>query len=411
MATIPAQVTRAAETRTAGTAPTAAPVATAPTGRRAPTALPPVRFQAPKLPPLDAAGAYFALAEEARWFSNGGPCATLLAERLAAAVGGGVEAVPVASCTAGLLVTLRAVLGEPSGDRRLVALPSFTFVATAAAVRWCGFEPLWVDVDPDGWHLDAHALDAALDTHRGRVAGVVACSTFGTRPPVSRRAGVDEVAAAHGVPVVYDSAAAWGAVDDQGVVAGAAGVAEVFSFHATKPFAAGEGGAVTTRDPELADRIRSLANFGFTADRRVPVVGINAKMSELHAAVALAVLDRYHLTLQERRRRAALVRAGLEPFGWRFQLGAAGSTVQFVPALAPSAEVRDRVLAAAAEAGIELRTYFDPPLHQEAAFAGAAAGPLPVTEELARRVVSLPMADDLLPRDVERVIACCRRAT
>jgi dTDP-4-amino-4,6-dideoxygalactose transaminase len=368
----------------------------------------PVRFQAPSLPLLDDVNRYYSEAERVRWFSNGGPCATMLAERLAAQVGAGVEAVPVANCTVGLLVALRAVLGTPSGRRRLVAVPSFTFVATAVAVRWAGFEPLWVDVDPDGWHVDVPSLERALAQHRSEVAGVLGCSTFGTPPPAATRAAVAEVAGRHGSPVVYDSAAGWGATDEAGIVAGRAGVAEVFSFHATKPLAAGEGGAVTTADPEVAERVRALTNFGFDPARNLVDVGINAKMSELHAAVALAALDRYDATLAARRQRAAFLRAGLEPHGWRFQAGAAGSTYQHVPAVAPDGATRDLAVARAVADRVELRCYFDPPLHREAVFDGAARVALDTTDDLASRIVSLPMADDLPVDALERIVAACR---
>jgi dTDP-4-amino-4,6-dideoxygalactose transaminase len=370
---------------------------------------PPVRFQAPALPPLDALAPYYRLAEEARWYANGGPCAQLLSERLAAAVGGGAEAVLVSNATAGLLVALRAVVGEAVGDRRLVVLPSFTFVATAAAVQWAGFEPLLVDVDTRTWHLDLDAVDAALEARAGEVAAVLACSTFGTPPTAKEQARLDGLAAAHGIGVVYDSAAAFGACDDQDRPAGRSGHAEVFSFHATKPFAVGEGGCVTTAVPEIAQRLRELCNFGFDADRRVSEVGINAKMSELHAATGLAVLDRYDALLHRRRLVAARYREALEPLGWRFQAGAARSTVQFVPVLAPSPAAREDALQLASENGIELRTYFDPPLHQMPAFAGAEqAGSLSGTSFLSERALSLPMADDIDRASFERVVACCR---
>src|SRR5437016_4857766 len=108
------------------------------------TALPVVRYQHPELPSLDEVAPYYALAEEAAWYSNGGPCATMLADRLADYVGGGVHCLPVANCTLGLMVALRAAAAEPDAGRPLVVTPSFTFAATACAIVWAGFEPLFV---------------------------------------------------------------------------------------------------------------------------------------------------------------------------------------------------------------------------------------------------------------------------
>jgi dTDP-4-amino-4,6-dideoxygalactose transaminase len=370
-----------------------------------------IRFQAPELPSLEAIGEYYRLAEASRWYSNGGPCAQLLEDRLAAAVGPDASAVLVANCTLGLIVALRAVAGEPTADERVVIVPSFTFVATLDAIAWAGFTPVFVDVDADGWHAEVDAIGAALERHRGQVAAILACSTFGTPMRSTARRRLAEVAHRHRVPVVVDAAAGFGALDDEGAVAGGRFAAEVFSFHATKPFAIGEGGAVITTDPEVAANVRSLTNFGFDADRRVQSIGMNAKLSELHAATGLAVLDRYDAVLGARRSRATatFTRLGADLDGiWRRQRGAEGSTFQFVPVLAPSAAIRDRALALGAQRGIELRAYFEVPAHRMAPFAAApAVGNLRVTDDVAARCLSLPMANDLTEDSIERIVTCC----
>lgn len=367
-----------------------------------------VRFQAPVLPTLAEIGRYYRMSEQARWYANNGPCARLLEHRLAAAVSPKARCVLVGNCTIGLLVALRAVAGVPDGRRRYVITPSFTFVATVDAVVWAGFEPLFVDVDPSTWQLEPGAVRAALEARGGEVAAVLGCSTFGTMPGAAHRIAVSLAAAAHGVPVLYDSAAAFGATDDVGRPSGSCGELEVYSFHATKPFAIGEGGAVVTTDDALAERVRSLANFGFDENRSVQAAGINAKLSELHAATGLAVLDGYESILERRRRMAAEAREVLEPFGWRFQEGAASSTVQFIPALAPDAATRDRALALGRDRGVEFRTYFEQPLHRAQPFRGFPSdGTLAVTDDLSRRILSLPMANDLSADDLDRVLGCC----
>jgi dTDP-4-amino-4,6-dideoxygalactose transaminase len=366
----------------------------------------PVRFQRPRPPALAAVARYYAAAEEARWFSNFGPCHELLVERLEAAIGQGVHVLPVANCTLGLMVALRGLAGEPDGRRDLVVTPSYTFAAAGSAITWAGFRPLFVDVDPDAWLLDPEQLAGALRAHGGRVAAVMAASTFGTPPPAATTAAWEQLCAAAGVPLLVDSAAGFGARHGDGRWLGAQGDAEVFSFHATKPFSVGEAGLVATRDPGLRDRLRRLVNFGFDAERVVSGdIGLNAKLAELPAAAALAVLDGYDDVLAARRASAAHLRDALEPFGFRFQAGCEGSTWQAVSVQAPRGIGRAQLLERAAALGVEVRAYFDVPVHRMGAFSrDARVGELPVTTRLAERAVSLPMADDLGPAELQRIV-------
>lgn len=373
--------------------------------------LEPIRFQHPELPAMDDVLRYFRRSERRRWFSNGGPCATDLALRLKARLGGDVECVLVSSATTGLLAALRAACGEPTGRRRLVITQSYTFTATACAIHWAGFEPLFVDVDPNHWQLDPEQLEEALATHPGEVAGVLACATFGSAPPPVVRAAWRTACADHGVPLVVDSAPGFGSVDAHGIPLGAQGDTEVFSFHATKPFAIGEGGMVATADPELAERMRRIVNFGLEPGTRVSAdIGINGKLSELHAATGLAVLDSFDDVLAARRRLAGALSTATGGCGLRFQTGAFDGTWQFFQALAPSAGVRAAALAAADELSVEARTLHDPPLHRHPAFAAAPRrGTLAVTERLAARSLSLPLANSLPDGAVERIAEVVQR--
>jgi dTDP-4-amino-4,6-dideoxygalactose transaminase len=189
-------------------------------------------------------------------------------------------------------------------------------------------------------------------------------------------------------------------------VLGAQGDAEVFSFHATKPFAIGEGGLVSTCDRALAERLEAMSNFGFGPDRRIgEVFSLNAKMSEMHAAIGLAVLDRFDEVLAARRERAELMRRELEQLGYRFQRGAGDSAWQFVPVLAPSAEIRRAVLVRAAHEEIEIRRYHTP-LHEHRPLGVYQChGDLAVTAQLAANALSLPLANDLPDVAIRRVVA------
>ena len=364
-----------------------------------------MRFQRPSLPAAADIERHFARSRSSRWFSNGGPCVREFASELERFIGDAVHVIPVCSGTAGLMVALAGLLGEDADPRPLIAMPSYTFVATLNAVLWCGRKPLFVDVESDSWHMDPAALARAAEQHGDRIAAVLACSTFGVPPSPEVVASWQQISDSLGVALLVDSAAGFGAIDAAGAPLGRNGAAEVFSFHATKPLAIGEGGAIATRSTALAQRFARLANFGLEGPGRVTDArGLNAKMSELHGAVGLAALEHFDSQLQARRARATEIHRRLKPSGYDFQKGPSTCAWQFVPALAPGAAARHRALTLAAEREIELRTYHYP-LHRMPAFVGRGEPmSLPVTEDLASRALSLPMAADLTGDEVDAIV-------
>jgi dTDP-4-amino-4,6-dideoxygalactose transaminase len=369
-----------------------------------------IRFQRPELPPVEQIAQYFADAEKIRWFSNRGPCHDQLVDRLEAFLGG-VFCVPVANGTLGLMVGLRAVLGSLERDAREVLMPSFTFAATINAVLWCGLRPVFVDVEPQSWHLDPDCLADALVARRGRVAAVLACSTFGIPPLRAHQTAWERATRAAGVPLLVDSAAGLGAAAEDGQMLGRQGHAEVFSLHATKPFAIGEGGLITTTDPQTAQRATRLTNFGFVDGIVESDVGLNAKLPEWAAATALSVLDGYDDVIERRRTRAARILHEIEPHGYRPQAGADHAVWQFVPVLAPSPVARGAALDLAAQNDLELRSYYAVPLHRMPAFQSMpVAGELRSTEWLAERTLSLPMANDLTDAEIEVIVNTLEQA-
>lgn len=358
-----------------------------------------IPFQRPSLPAATEIDHYLELSREERWFSNGGPCWRLLRERLEDRVG--AYCVPVASGTLGLMAALAAALEDPaSAGGRGALMPSFTFLATAQAAVWAGLEPRLDDIDPGDWHLDPARVEGALGG--GDIAAVIAVSAFGTPAPPATRERWAAACRAAGVPLIVDSAAGFGAIAADGVPVGAQGDIEVVSFHATKPFAIGEGGAAFTRDARLRDRLELAVNFGFRPDRTVGLThGLNAKMSELHAATALAVLDRFDPILAARRDTAAALRtAAPEELQWQEE--AELSTWQFLPVALPDAARRER-LADGWRGKVETRVYYDPLHHLVPGY--ARAGGLERTDDLYRRILCLPMANDLDAEERETIAA------
>lgn len=373
---------------------------------------PVIPLQQPEPPPPEAIFKYYELAREAGFYSNGGPCATMLAERLCLYLGGNTTCIPVSNCTVGLMVALRAVCGMPEGRRRLVLCPSYTFTATACAIAWSGFEPVFVDVEPSGWHIDCDELEHELRRHAGSVAGVLACATFGTAPPNEQRAAWRASCERHRVPLLIDAAPGFGGFDEDGRRVGSVGDTEIFSFHATKPFSIGEGGLVVTGDRALAERITRMTNFGLERRSRASTeIGLNAKMSELHAATALAMLDRIDAVVDGRRANAERLRNALGHLPFTYQSGSSRSTWQIFHVLAPSAEVRDRCVELAPGHAIEIRTMHAPALHNQPAHSRHARGRLRVTEALAERALALPMANQLPEDAFERIPALLESAT
>jgi dTDP-4-amino-4,6-dideoxygalactose transaminase len=356
-----------------------------------------IRFQRPELPPTDAIDSYLDLSREERWFSNGGPCWKLLRDRLGERVG--AYCTPVASGTLGLMVALAATVGERTGGEAL--MPSFTFIATPQAALWSGLRPRLHDVDSEHWHMAPEQLEASL-ARDGEARVAIAVSAFGTPPPAATRERWELACRAAGVPLVVDSAAAFGAVAEDGTPIGRQGDAEVVSFHATKPFAIGEGGAVFTRDRELHERIDREVNFGFRRNHSVGSArGLNAKMSELHAAAALAVLDGFDDVLERRRAAAADLRGRIVgPAAW--QDGCERSTWQFAPLLFAGGEERERA-AARYRDEVETRVYYQPVQQLIPGKVSLVEGGTPRAEDLYRRILCLPMANDLSGDEVATI--------
>jgi dTDP-4-amino-4,6-dideoxygalactose transaminase len=306
--------------------------------------------------------------------------------------------VAVSSCTSGLMLVLRAA--GLSGD---VILPSFTFAATAHAVAWNGLRPAFVDVDPRT--LTLSPATATWGTGM-RTSAILATHTYGTPCDVE---GLAEAAERSGIRLFYDAAHAFGSRHD-GRPMGSFGDAEVFSLTPTKPVVAGEGGIIATNDEDLAEDCRIGREYGKEPDYDSRFVGLNARMSEFHAAVALTSLDGLDERIADRNRLAGQYREGLGSMpGISFPEVRSGdlSTYKDFTILVDAQEfgVAASSLAEALTAeGIEVRRYYSPPVHRMRPYRNSGAS-LPVTDHAASRVVTLPlwvgMTDDHVVRVAE----------
>lgn len=240
----------------------------------------------PLLPRWDELASWMQQIDRSRVYTNRGPLGHELEARLAAHYGRppGDDAVCLtASGTLGLVACLLALDLEPGS---ICALPSWTFVASADAVVAAGLEPYLLDVSLDTWALDPEHIEAQIAKMPRRPSVIMPVSPFGA--PVDARAW-ELFAAESGIAVVIDAAAGFDA-------AVASSLPTVVSLHATKTLGVGEGGFVLCTDQSLVKRLRQVTNYGFSAMRVAHRVGLNAKMSEYHAAIGLAQLEKWRAT-------------------------------------------------------------------------------------------------------------------
>ena len=332
------------------------------------------------------AGGHFILGPEVRAFE----------QELAAYVGVG-HAIGVGNGTDAITIAARALRIEP-GDE--VVLPSFTFYATAEAIAAMGAIPVFCDVDRDTRNITAETVRAALTP---RTKAVIAVDLFGLP------AEIGAIRDACGLPVIEDAAQALGASLD-GVKAGALGDIATFSFYPSKNLGAfGDGGAVTTDDGELAERVRALRFHGSRDKQSFEYVGYNSRLDEIQAAILRVLLPHIDAWCDGRRAGAqAYIDAGLSE---HLVLGGAplGATPAWHLYVATHADA-DAKLKLLTGAGVQARAYYRVPLHRQPAMApyvarSGGALELPVTDELARTNLALPISPVFTRAQADEVVA------
>jgi dTDP-4-amino-4,6-dideoxygalactose transaminase len=337
-------------------------------------------------------------------FTNGGPVETELARQLAAWIGNDASVSCLSSATAGLELALQ-VLIEPRKSRVLV--PSFTFAAGALAIRRCGFVPIFIDVDLTTWQPSIADAKAVIDANSD-IGGILLTSTFGVANPDIGQ--WEALASQNQLPLIIDSAAGFGSAYSWGEPLGSRGDCEIFSFHATKMLAIGEGGAIASRRDDVIDSINQLKNFGFDTQRESTLMGTNAKISEFAAAIGVQQLRVLPARIKARQRILRQYQTVLAPLGFMFQPGSEHCAPAFVSALLPSRSYRDAVVDTLTKGEIGCRTYYNPPLHRHRIFADTSPRELPATEQFASSIISLPISDTLGVDVIDRVATAAQAA-
>ena len=360
-----------------------------------------IPFIRPRFPDSAIIGHDFDEIVASNWYTNFGPRERRFSAAIADYVGEGFHAVTFSNATLGLMAVLQATLGRGDGTR-YVLVPSFTFAAGPEAIEWADFRPLFIDVDPESLQPSLHDARAAVAAHE--VVGILLCNTFGIGNPAI--AEWEAFADEHGLPLVVDSAAGFGSRYPRGDRVGTAGIAEVFSFHATKPFAIGEGGAVVTRDEALAAELASFQNFGFREGRGAFSLGLNGKLQEINAAIGLRQLEQFDDALGRRQGVLESYRSKLAHLPIRFPTAIELSSVCFATVLLEDKAARDGALERLTAASVEARTYYSPAVHRHPYFASAArANDLTVTDVVIDTVLSLPVYEIMDTATIDRIVA------
>ena len=315
------------------------------------------------------------------WLTNDGPVVQEF-ERQVADRCGVRHCVSMANGTIALQAAIKAcrLTGE-------VILPSFTFVATAHALKWQGIKPVFCDVCPDRHTIDPGSVRSLITDRTSAVMGV---HLWGEPCDIDE---LQNVARQHDLTLLFDAAHAFGS-SYAGRPIGCFGRCEVLSFHATKFCQSGEGGAVVTNDDALAAELKDIRNFGFRGSDHVELVGINGKMSEVSAAMGLTSLASVDDFVEVNKSNYECYRQHLNAVPgvdvYRFDSQQARSYQYVVALVDPDIcrLARDEIVCALHAENVMARRYFFPGVHRMEAYPHQCR--LPNTERVADQVLVLP---------------------
>lgn len=356
------------------------------------------RFIKPTLPPLTNVLQEYTRAYEDSAITNGA-----IVQKLETAVReflGVNYCVAVSSCTTGLMMVMRAL--ELTGE---VILPSFTFFATGHALVWNGLRPVFADCQPDTWNVDPDDVERKITEN---TSAIVAVHLYGNPCNV---AALERIAARHNLKLIFDAAHAFGSVHENKRIGGF-GDAEVFSLSPTKLLVAGEGGFVTTSDSTLAHRITAARNYGDLGAYDPELIGLNARMTEFNASLALAGLSFVDRKVKRHNEIADLYTTRLKKVpGVSFQRVRHNdvSTYKDYSILVDphiTGVSRDVLASRLLDENIETKKYFYPPMHQQTLYRKYDTDKgrsLARTNDITSRVLSLPVYESLSNETIEMI--------
>lgn len=352
--------------------------------------MPPLHVTRPSLAPLADYADILAGAWKRGVLTHNGPLVQRLERELVDYLGVRHLAA-VTNGTLALQLAIRAL-----GLKGEIITTPFSWIATISSIIWEGCRPVFVDIDPETLNIDPARIEERITRH---TCAILPVHVFSNPCDV---AAIDEIAKRHRLKVIYDGAHAFGVrLADRPLAE--AGDMTALSFHATKLFNTGEGGACVALDPELDARVRRLRFFGHNERKDIIEDGTNAKMTEIHAALGLANLRIADAVAEKRRADYERYRKALAGHSSiRFQkIDATAYNFSYMPIVLTSEEQLLKVEAALAAAQIFPRRYFFPALNTLRHIVPYET--FPIAEDVSRRILCLPHYFELAAADIERV--------
>lgn len=293
--------------------------------------------------------------------------------------------------TIALQLAIRAL--ELTGE---VITTPFSYVATTSAILWERCQPVFVDIENRTFCIDADKIEAAITP---RTSAILATHVYGYPCDVVK---IEAIARRHGLKVIYDGAHAFGSLVGGRALLSYGDIATC-SFHATKLFHTGEGGAIVVKDDALSKKVGLLKSFGHVGDEHI-MLGINGKNSELHAAMGLCLLPRVPAIIEERAALHKQYRQQLAGLPLRFPSQPDDTDYNFAyfPVLFASEAQALEAKALLAEYEVDTRRYFFPSLNRLPYHTGASC---PVSEDVSERMLCLPFYPGLSAVDVRLITA------
>ena len=330
--------------------------------------------------------------------TNSGPLSDQLESALEEYLGCS-NVVLASSGTSALQIAIRTL-----GLKGKIITTPFTYIATANAIAWIGLEPVFIDISEDDLGLNPTELENALDQG---ISAVLPVHALGYPCNID---AIESIADSAGIPTIYDAAACFGTRFRERSIVGYGDIS-VLSFHTSKIFSTIEGGAIILHDESLYERARTLVHNGCSRDRIPVELGMNAKLSELHAAFGLSRLPTVDDTIKERLARIRMLRENLSSHaGVRFinEKAEVAPNAAYCPMVFENEGHTLRTLSALRELGIECRRYFYPALNTLPFFRSKSK--TPVAEDISRRILCLNFAtwNNSQVSQISEAITACR---
>ncbi len=320
-------------------------------------------------------------------------------ERSLCSVLGLKHIIAVTNGTVALQMAIKAM-----GLRGEIITTPFTWVASISAIKWESCTPVFCDIDPNTLNLDVRKIEELITE---KTVAIMPVHVFGNPCDIET---IDMIAREYNLKVIYDAAHAVGSVVN-GESLLSYGDISATSFHATKIINTAEGGACVTNDPDVYEKLNRIRFFGFDSAKEVVEDGFNGKMTEVHAALGILNLDSFQSILNDRKEKHHLYNALLSrSSSLKFQRIVHGtSNYSYFPVMFPTEKITLNVLEALAQHEIYARRYFYPSVNTFIKITPYM--PCPVSEDISRRILCLPLYYTLTHNDIDRICAILLNVT